>query len=994
MRNYIEKIRGTITEKSNRGTLFVLKGFDIEDCGYRKINLADVIDDKIGRLMDLSIQEDQVISFEEFVCLYDMAVRQYKSIVIFSNTEYKTLFPVNSVIDDNIRNSLLANFDEEVSGDTEIADVKTLDEYLYIFSDFKKVDGQDFCSYNLEPGMVEGDKFEIISLGEIASKPEIKIVKKYNYDQVISYPEVKDYMSKYWDYDSFRDLKVYDMDALESGVKQVVNVSQEKIIGDMISQVEACVKGEVSRDIFVTAPTGAGKSLMFQLPAMYLAEKYNLVTIVITPLIGLMNDQVQALNNRGYYGARTINSDISPIIKEEILNEVASGECNILYLSPESLLSRSDITQLIGSRRIGMIIIDEAHIVTTWGKQFRPDYWYLGDYISKLRTTQGKAEENPMSFVIATFTATAIYGGKEDMYKETLNSLHMIDPISYLGYLKRDNLSIEISEVKAIKNMTEYELNKFDALVSMIRASLMRGQKTLIYFPTVALIERFYAYCYKENLRDQVAKYHGHMDADTKNENFQDFLSGKKKIMIATKAFGMGIDIPDIAVVSHYAPTGNVCDYMQEIGRAARNPKIQGHAIYQHMSNDFQHINRLHGLSKIRWGQLVEVQKKILELYEANLYENRRDSHCKKIREMLIDTESFSYIFDSPFGDDNDLVNKVKTAMLIIQKDYENRGLRPFAMRPVPIFAYGYLAMEPTVQEAINKQYPGAVVLKDATTRVCEVNLKRIWDKDYKQFMSYPKFKYLLYTGSEDLDFNKKYRFSTAMSVEINFGDHATEEFDKIFAAVKEAINVSVRNNVFISEEDMINTVAKSAGISKFKAESIVNVVLAAISSYGSSYATGMNSRLYESKLLKNNVSKYKFNPASRDFLYWIERGFKTVVAETKDGYMYVVNSSMNKRTKEILSVLGVLESFGVLRFKSLGGTNSQIYIYVNETKNLRMVNSKPETYRNRLLNLVTDRHKESVKMLTYIFQNKFSSDEVWELLENYFLGIVPEELQ
>jgi ATP-dependent DNA helicase RecQ len=315
-------------------------------------------------------------------------------------------------------------------------------------------------------------------------------------------------------------------------------------------------------------------------------------------------------------------------------------------------------------------------------------------------------------------------------------------------------------------------------------------------------------------------------------------------------------------------------------------------------------------------------------------------------------------------------------------------------MRPVPIFAYGYLAMEPAVQEAINKQYYGAVVLKDANTNVCEVNLKRIWENSYKQFMSYPKFKYLLYTGSDDLDFNKRYKFSTAMSVEISFGAHATEEFDKIFAAVKEFINESVRNNVFVSEADMINAVAKTAGISKFKAENIVNVVLAAISSYGSSYATGMNSRLYESRLLKENVSKYKFNPASRDFLYWIERGYKTAVAETKDGYMYVVNNNKNNRTKEILSVLGVLESFGVLRFKSLGGTNSQIYIYVNETKYLRMVNSKPGTYKNRLLNLVTDRHKESVKMLTYIFQNKFSSDEVWELLENYFLGVEPEELQ
>ena len=215
-----------------------------------------------------------------------------------------------------------------------------------------------------------------------------------------------------------------------------------------------------------------------------------------------------------------------------------------------------------------------------------------------------------------------------------------------------------------------------------------------------------------------------------------------------------------------------------------------------------------------------------------------------------------------------------------------------------------------------------------------------------------------------------------------------------IFSAVKEAINISVRNNVFVSEEDMIETVSNAAGISRFKAENIVHVILAAISSYGGSYATGMNSRLFESRLLRDNVSKYRFNPASRDFLYWIEKGFKTAVEETKDGYMYVVNNTNGNKTKEILSVLGVLESFGVLRFKSLGGTNSQIYIYVNETKNLRMVKSKPETYRNRLLDLVTDRHKESVKMLTYIFQNKFSSDEVWELLENYFLGMVPEELQ
>lgn len=128
---------------------------------------------------------------------------------------------------------------------------------------------------------------------------------------------------------------------------------------------------------------------MFQVPAIYLAQKQSkLLTLVISPLIGLMNDQVKGLEKRGYYGAKTINSDISPVVKTEIMEKVKNGQYDILYLSPETLLARSDVEQLIGNRTIGMIVVDEAHIVTTWGKQFRPDYWYLGDHIRKLRKQQ------------------------------------------------------------------------------------------------------------------------------------------------------------------------------------------------------------------------------------------------------------------------------------------------------------------------------------------------------------------------------------------------------------------------------------------------------------------------------------------------------------------------------------------------------------------------------------------------------------------------------
>lgn len=1053
-----KKVSAIMKDRNVQGALFVLKGYPVELYGGKKVNLADVISDKIDRLFQLATLKYKVISFDEFICLYDLAILQYKKIFILENPEYMNLYPVNVDINEDISDSLLAHFDDDASGDTELVDIS---EYTFVYNNYVSTDAGIACCYNISDSLLKSEKIERIMV-KTADEKDINIVSdsdeledyinlcnEIDFYQLISklqntsknyvvvwesfifgkdvaytalkylngvyegriftfatssisvepavhYPEVYEIMEKYWGYKSFRTLKTYDMSELEKGNKTVVSISQEKIVSDLIEQAEKCINGKNFKDIFVTAPTGAGKSLMFQIPAIYMGEKYNLVTLVITPLIGLMNDQVQALESKGYHGARTINSDISPIIKQEILDEVANGTAHILYLSPESLLSRSDIETLIGKRRIGMLIVDEAHIVTTWGKQFRPDYWYLGDHVQKLRRTQARNEENPMPFIIATFTATAIYEGHEDMYHETLNSLHMIDPITYLGYVKRENINIEIGEVEVKKNKTEYEMNKFDSLISIINTAIMRNQKVLIYFPTVVLINRFVEYCYSKNLGNYITKFHGRLDADAKEENRVDFLNGNKLVMAATKAFGMGIDIPDITIVAHFAPTGNVCDYMQEIGRAARDSSIAGRAIYKHMSNDFQHINRLHGLSAIRSYQLVEVIKKILELYIAHRYGegNSSGKYVKKRNEMLIDTESFAYIFDGPMSDDSNLINKVKTAMLLIQKDYENRGYAPFYMRPIPIFAYGYFALSPQTQRMINAKYHKSVEVKYAPLNVCEVNLKKIWETSYEAKMSFPKFKFLLYSNSEELDFNKKYSFSTAMSVEVYFEDNPIQKFNHIFSAIKEVTHLSIYQGKYYFFEELVEVIVSKTGMSKFKAESILNVVLVAMDVYRREYAQNMYGKVYSSHASQNGRVSYLFETPSREFFSWVERGFKNIQENTVEEHMYVVNDKTGKNTKEITTLLGIFEAFGVLRFKSLGGSNSQIYIYVNETKTMTMVRDKPYTYKNKLLELINYRHKESVKMLTYLFQNKFTSDQVWDHLENYFLGILPKELE
>ena len=434
------------------------------------------------------------------------------------------------------------------------------------------------------------------------------IYKKKEQIQSSYTEESKKILKKYWGYDTFRTFEVYNIEKLEENCKEYLNISQEQIITDIINESENNINNKFFRDIFVTAPTGIGKSIMFQIPAIYLAEKYNYVTIVISPLIGLMNDQVRNLEIKNYKYVKTINSDISPIKKEEIKEQVANGEVHILYISPETLLSRSDIENLIGDRTIGLLVIDEAHIVTTWGKQFRPDYWYLGDHIRKLRKKQSK--DKNISFIIAAFSATVIYQGKEDMYNETINSLHMRNPISYIGSIIRKNIEINVNKLEM--QSKEYEKEKFKAYAyHFIMRSNNTGEKVLIYFPFVSLIIDFYEFLRSNKLHNNVAIYFGSLSKEEKNENYEQFYKGNKKVMLATKAFGMGIDIDDISIIAHFAPTGNVCDYVQEIGRVARKPNMQGEACYLYNKQDFKYINSLHGISTIKKYQLIEVMKKI-----------------------------------------------------------------------------------------------------------------------------------------------------------------------------------------------------------------------------------------------------------------------------------------------------------------------------------------------------------------------------------------------
>jgi ATP-dependent DNA helicase RecQ len=737
------------------------------------------------------------------------------------------------------------------------------------------------------------------------------------------------------------------MTKLDKGEKSVVMVSQERIISNIVEQVENCGNHKNFQDIFVTAPTGAGKSVMFQVPAIYLAEKYNLLTIVISPLIGLMNDQVKNLELKNYTFAETINSDISPIIKQDIISKVSEGKSHILYISPETLLSRSDVEQLIGDRTIGMIVIDEAHIVTTWGKQFRPDYWYLGEHIRKLRKRQ--IDKKQRSFAIATFTATAIYHGLEDMYTETINSLYMLSPITYLGYIKRNDINIVIDRSRTPNELrTEYELDKMDDIANrVLPQSLITRKKTLVYFPTVAFINKCYEYLQNKNLVKSVTIYHGSLDKNEKQENYEDFYTGKKNLMLATKAFGMGIDINNIERVVHVAPTGNVCDYVQEIGRAARKESLTGEAYYHYNSRDFKFINKLHGMSTIHNYQLIKVIKKIGELYQQNI-DSRRELLTKKRNSMLLDSENFSYIFNSPMCDETESINKVKTALLLIQKDFESKfSFSPIAVRPIPLFAIGFFEVDPIVQNRISRKYRDVIEEIEPTRHICRIKLDTIWKNEYTE-LSFPKFKYMLYSRNEDLSFVSKYPMIAALCVSIKFADNFRSIYENVIKVLRSIINNNIASCSFISFSEMVSKLKQQCNFSsEYKAQTICEVIMASIDSYKKEF-TRTHTSVVKEKTRIDATRSYQFNPAINCYFEWLEKGVNRIVKETQKGKLYLVNDTGNT-IKEYSIILGILESLDSLTFEMLGGANSQLYIYIQQMLPLKNIISAP--YKHKIPN-------------------------------------------
>ena len=291
------------------------------------------------------------------------------------------------------------------------------------------------------------------------------------------------------------------------------------------------------RDSFCILPTGAGKSICYQIPALM----FNGITIVISPLISLMKDQVDNLNSNGI-NARYINSTQKLEVSDEIIELCKKGEVKLLYIAPEKLENEFFKRKLI-LLNISQIAIDEAHCVSMWGHDFRKSYGLIAEFIDNLRIRP----------VVTAFTATAT----EIVRKDVINLLKLRNPYIYIGSFDRENLEIKLY----------IEEDKLELVKDIIRER--EGEAGIIYCATRKEVDGLYYYL--KDLGYDVLKYHGGLK-DSEKEFYQDeFLNENSNVMIATNAFGMGIDKSNIRYIIHFTIPKNIEGYYQEIGRAGRD---------------------------------------------------------------------------------------------------------------------------------------------------------------------------------------------------------------------------------------------------------------------------------------------------------------------------------------------------------------------------------------------------------------------------------------
>lgn len=769
-------------------------------------------------------------------------------------------------------------------------------------------------------------------------------------------------------YDHFRNLEIY-ADLFRS--RETLCISQGQLIENVIREAEKAQKREAEpENILLTAPTGSGKSLLFQLPAIYLGKEYNLLTIVVSPLKALIVDQVEGLQDLGYQRVAYASSDLSPEQKMEVYRAVREGEVDLFYLSPELLLSY-DIKHFVGNRRIGMVVIDEAHTVTTWGKEFRVDYWFWGRYLSALKQNLG------YTFPLFALTATAVWNpkGGNDMVFETIRSLQMEPCVLYVGTVKRKNIGFDIRQLTLEEGET-YDKGK-QRVISERVENFLDGHKTLLYYPFAGGIDmRIKTWVRSADWR-LVASYYGKKDKEQKAAIVQEFKEGMKRMIVATKAFGMGVDISDIDRVYHVAPSSTFVDYIQEIGRAARDADVQGVAATDYHERDFYYMKRLHQTGNIAQDQLALILKKLMEVYRMK----------GEKEEILVSLSDFEFVVKLPrtknkLEYESELGQLIKTALLWLEDDLSQRyGRRLLEVSPQNLLTEGYI--QDKTGDTFVREFQAYLTKVEDEEGVYRARLDSLWEERFPE-LGYREFKQKLNNGT-------LWEGSRAVSV----GKHEVllkedtavirQRMDSLFKSLVTMLKTALLKTKGRFDEEELRAVFAEHGMDVPSAKRFIGSLLESRTEEGRSVS-------YISSVKKKESNELSFT---------VTKGFDLLLSRYQKLFTQRIAGTKGERLQfyctpfsDLNMLLNLLSMLDCLSFSVEGGGTPCVHVRFNDPGLLQQLADSNE-YHNLILDTNERIFEEQIDLFSSFFGTDIlTDDQRWDFVEEYFTGTSVEELK
>ena len=370
--------------------------------------------------------------------------------------------------------------------------------------------------------------------------------------------------------------------------------------GEPLQENAACAAVE-HKSLLAIFPTGGGKSLTFQLPALMEGRSVHGLTVIISPLQSLMKDQVDNLAERGIADAVTINGLLDPISRSEAIQRVMDGDASLLYIAPEMLRSKT-IEKILLARHVVRFVIDEAHCFSSWGQDFRVDYLYIGKFISQYKKKKKCHEAIPIS----CFTATAKQKVIQDIcdyFKQTLN----LDLQIYASSATRTNLHYSVIHA-------DTDEDKYMKLRSLIAES---SCPTIVYVSRTKRTRQLAEKLTRDGFK--ALPFNGKMDADDKVANQEAFMNDRVRIIVATSAFGMGVDKKDVGLVIHYDISDSLENYVQEAGRAGRDPHLEARCFVLYSDTDLDKHFILLNQTKLSISEIQQVWKAVKDMTKQRM---------------------------------------------------------------------------------------------------------------------------------------------------------------------------------------------------------------------------------------------------------------------------------------------------------------------------------------------------------------------------------------